>query len=244
MDILQKTIDWEKQRRRPNCSDVIVAAGASTRMNGIDKMTADLNGESVILRTLRVFNDCRAIGEIIVVTREDLVVPIEILCTQYDLDKVRCVTLGGDERTSSVMAGLGCVSDKAELVAIHDGARPLVTTKLIEKVVDLAAKTGAAAPAIPMKDTVKVVRKGVIEATPDRSSLVAIQTPQIFDVDLVKAALFKAEQEGIAITDDCSAVERMGMKVHIAEGSDENIKITTPTDLVIARRILSAREKQ
>lgn len=241
MDILRKTVKWKQNRNRPRCAAVIVAAGSATRMNGIDKMMAELNGEPVILRTLRTFHACACIDEIVVVTREDLILPINELCREHALDKVASVILGGEERSSSVMAGLDCVHDSVDLVAIHDGARPLVTAELIESVVAKAARTGAAAPAIPMKDTVKVARKGVIEATPDRSSLVAVQTPQVFDVDLVRGALYKAEQEGISVTDDCSAVERIGMKVHLTEGSDENLKITTPIDMILAKSVLDGR---
>ena len=241
MDIIRHAFNWTREHRRPYCAAVVVAAGSATRMNGIDKMMADLGGEPVILRTLRTFHQCKCIDEIVVVTREDLVLAVEKLCREHQLDKVKHVILGGDERTNSVMAGLDCVSEHAGLVAIHDGARPLVSLEIVEQTVEKASQTGAAAPAIPMKDTVKVARRGVIEATPDRKSLVAIQTPQVFDVDLVRGALFKAEQEGISVTDDCSAVERLGMKIHLTEGSDENLKITTPIDLVLAEAILERR---
>ena len=243
MDILQRTIKRKLNKGRPCCAAVIVAAGSATRMNGIDKMMADLGGKPVILWTLQAFQACVWIDDIIVVTREDLILPVNELCRRHGLDKVRQVILGGEERSGSVMAGLDCVSEQTELVAIHDGARPLVTEPLIEKAVRKVAQTGAAAPAIPMKDTVKVARKGVIEATPDRSSLVAVQTPQVFDVDLIRGALYKAEQEGITMTDDCFAVERIGMKVHLTEGSDENMKITTPIDMVLANSILDRRKK-
>ena len=241
MDIIKTAFNGTKPHKRPYCAAVGVAAGSAPRMNGIDKMMADLRGEPVLLHTLRAFDQCSCIDEIIVVTRDDLVLAVDEMCRKYQLDKVKQVILGGDERTNSVMAGLDCVSEHAGLVAIHDGARPLVSPEIIEKTVEKAAQTGAAAPAIPMKDTVKVARRGVIEATPDRRSLVAIQTPQVFDVDLVRGALFKAEQEGISVTDDCSAVERLGMKIHLTEGSDENLKITTPIDLVLAEAILDRR---
>jgi 2-C-methyl-D-erythritol 4-phosphate cytidylyltransferase len=243
MEILRKAIRWKQDGRIPYCSAVIVAAGSATRMNGIDKMMAKLGGRTVLERTLQTFNDCSCIAEIIVVTREDLMMPVSELCRSERLDKVRCVMIGGDERTNSVMAGIDCVSKQAALIAIHDGARPLVTEEIIRRTVLKAAETGAAAPAVPMKDTVKVARHGVIEATPERSTLYAVQTPQIFDADLIRGALYKAEQENITVTDDCSAVERIGMKVHLTEGSDENVKITTPIDLILAQTILDGREK-
>lgn len=243
MEILRKAIQWKQDGRIPFCSAVIVAAGLATRMNGIDKMMAELDGKTVIERTLLAFNDSSCVSEIIVVTREDLMVPVSDLCRRQELYKVRCVILGGDERTDSVMAGLDCVSEKAALIAIHDGARPLISQQIIRQTVLKAADTGAAAPAVPMKDTVKVARHGVIEATPERSSLFAVQTPQVFDADLIRGALFKAGQENITVTDDCSAVERIGMKVYLTEGSDENIKITTPIDLIVAQSILDRRKQ-
>ena len=232
-----------KSVKETPCAAIIVAAGSANRMNGIDKMMADLAGEPVLLHTLRTFNQCRRIDEIVVVTREDLMLDVEAICREHNLDKVHYVILGGDERSDSVMAGLDCIADRAGLVAIHDGARPLVSEEIIVNTIELAAATGAAAPAVPMKDTVKVAKNGVVELTPDRSTLVAIQTPQVFDLDLVRGALFQARQGGVPVTDDCSAVERIGMKVHLSEGSYENLKITTPMDLILAEAILERRAK-
>ena len=124
------------------------------------------------------------------------------------------------------------------MAAIQDGARPLVTWQVIDRVVRAANSYGAAAPAIPVKDTIKEVQGGVVLSTPDRSRLQAVQTPQVFDFDLLRGALKKAAQEGAAITDDCSAVERMGFKVKIVEGDERNIKITTPIDIKIAEALL------
>lgn len=232
-----------KTEKEVSCAAIIVAAGSASRMQGIDKMMADLAGEPVLLHTLRTFNGCSRIDEIVVVTREDLMMEVEELCRTHSLDKVHYVILGGEERTDSVMAGLDCIADRSGLVAIHDGARPLVTEQVIGDAIDKAAATGAAAPAIPMKDTVKVARDGVVELTPDRSTLVAIQTPQVFDLDLVRGALYQARQGGVTVTDDCTAVERLGMKVHLSRGSDENLKITTPMDLILAEAILERRQK-
>ena len=128
------------------------------------------------------------------------------------------------------------VSPETKLLAVQDGARPLVTPELIDHVISAAAKCGAAAPAIPVKDTVKVVMAdNAVEKTLERSNLRAVQTPQVFDIHLLRAALKKAKDEGTAITDDCSAVELLGMKVKIVEGDEHNIKITTPVDLKIAQ---------
>ncbi len=218
------------------CGAVIVAAGTASRMGGIDKVMAPLNGEPMIVRTIRTFQDCDAIKEIVIVTRQDLITKIMGLCSGFD--KVRAVVAGGSSRPESVQAGLNALSKKVKLAAIHDGARPLITWQVIDRAVRAANTYGAAAPAIPVKDTIKVVRGGVVAATPDRGTLRAVQTPQIFDIDLLRGALKKALQEETTITDDCSAVENMGMSVKIVEGDERNIKVTTPVDLKIAQMFL------
>ena len=125
-----------------------------------------------------------------------------------------------------------------KLVAVQDGARPLITWQVIDRTVRAANTYGAAAPAIPVKDTVKVVQGGLVKETPDRSTLQAVQTPQVFDVDLLRGALQKAKNDNAAVTDDCSAVERIGVTVKIVEGDERNIKVTTPMDLKIAQLLL------
>ncbi len=244
MKIIENALDRRRERRRPRCAAIIAAAGTASRMHGVDKLRFELDGEPVLLRTLRTFEECACIDEIVVVTREDLLLWVNDLCRAHELKKVSCVLLGGEERIDSVLAGLDSVHDRVRLAAIHDGARPLVTGEIITRAVEKAAKTGAAAPAIPVKDTVKVTRQGVIETTPERDTLMAVQTPQVFDVDLVRGALYKARQEGISLTDDCAAVERLGMNVHLTEGSEENLKLTTPIDLDLAAAILERRKAQ
>ena len=134
--------------------------------------------------------------------------------------------------------GLGALSDDVKLAAIHDGARPFADWQLIDRCVRAANTYSAAAPAIPVKDTIKVVEGRIVKSTPDRATLFAVQTPQVFDYDLLRGALKKAELDGAAVTDDCSAVERMGMSIKIVEGDERNIKITTPLDLKIAELFL------
>ncbi len=222
------------------CGAVIVAAGTATRMGGVDKVMAELNGEPMVLRTVRTFASLDAIQEIVIVTREDLVLPLMRLCAQ--IEKVTAVVVGGASRQESVALGLAALTKKVQLAAIQDGARPLVTPAVIDRTVRAAHTYGAAAPAIPVKDTIKVVSGGVVSATPDRKTLRAVQTPQVFDVALLKAALKKAKEDGAEVTDDCSAVERMGMSVKIVEGDERNIKITTPIDLAIAKLLLEEME--
>lgn len=218
------------------CGAVIVAAGTASRMGGIDKVMAELGGEPMILRSVRTFQNCDAIREIVIVTREDLLERITALCSGFS--KVQAVVTGGASRLESVHAGLNALSKKVKLAAIHDGARPLVTWQVVDRTVRAAHSYGAAAPAIPVKDTIKVERGGVVAATPDRSKLRAVQTPQVFDIDLLRGALTKAEKDGAQITDDCSAVENMGMSVKLVEGDERNIKVTTPMDLQIAKLLL------
>lgn len=218
------------------CGAVIVAAGSASRMGGIDKVMAPLGGEPMICRTVRAFQDCDAIKEIVIVTREDLILPITQLCTAFT--KVRAVVRGGSSRQESVKLGLSAFSEKMELAAVHDGARPLISQAVIDRTVRAAHTYGGAAPAIPVKDTIKVFEGGFIASTPDRETLRAVQTPQVFDLDLLRGALEKAEKDGVAVTDDCSAVERLGMKIRLVEGEERNLKVTTPMDLKIAEMLL------
>jgi len=225
------------------CSAVIVAAGSARRMEGIDKVLAHLGELPVLVHTLYAFQDCPAVSEVVVVTREDLLVEVGRLCRRYNLTKVTKVVKGGAERTLSVRAGLQEVSPDADLIAIHDGARPLVTQAILEETVARASVTGAAVPALPVTDTIKEGENGETVGTVDRSRLWAVQTPQVFEAGLIRAALEKAIADGENLTDDCAAVERLGMRVSLTKGSKENIKITTPFDLMLGRTILEARGK-
>lgn len=218
-----------------SCGAVIVAAGTASRMGGIDKVMAPLAGEPMILRTVRQFQNCDCIQKIVIVTRADLILPISDLCN--GLDKVTAVVAGGKSRQESVQRGLSAL-EGVKLVAVHDGARPLISESVIDRTVRAAHNFGAAAPAIPVKDTIKVEQGGTVAATPDRAHLRAVQTPQVFDYDLLRGALTKAEKDGTAVTDDCSAVENLGMSVKLVEGEERNVKVTTPLDLKIAELLL------
>ena len=240
MDITNITRPARKLLPLKNCGAVIVAAGSASRMGGIDKVMAELKGEPMIARTVRTFQECDAVTEIVIVTREDLIVPISNLCK--DMPKVKAVVVGGKSRQESVHLGLNALSKKVKLAAVHDGARPLITWQVIDRTVRAANTYGAAAPAVPVKDTIKVVEGRVVKNTPDRATLFAVQTPQVFDFDLLRGALKKAEQDGSQVTDDCSAVELMGFKVKIVEGDERNIKVTTPMDLKIAEMLLEEEQ--
>ena len=222
------------------CGAVIVAAGSASRMEGIDKALALLGGEPVIVQTVKAFQNCPAIGEIVIVTRQNLLEKIADLTAPYV--KVKAVVVGGADRVQSVLCGLQALSEKVELAAIHDGARPLVMPDLITKTVSAADFHGAAAPAIPVKDTIKRVQNHWVCGTPDRSSLRAVQTPQVFCLPDLLTALTQAIKDGAAITDDCSALERMGIPVYLVDGQESNIKITTPMDLKVAQMLWEERQ--
>ena len=229
-DLMRKTLPLKK------CGAVIVAAGNASRMGGIDKVMAQLKGEPMIARTVRTFQNCDCIAEIVIVTRPDLILPITALTRE--MPKVKAVVAGGSSRQESVNLGLGALSKDVKLAAIHDGARPLISREVIDRTVRAAHTHNAAAPAIPVKDTIKVVEGRVVVNTPDRATLFAVQTPQVFDFDLLRGALRHAEETGSQVTDDCSAVELLGMKVKIVEGDERNLKVTTPMDLKVAEMLL------
>lgn len=240
MEFSNVTKGARKLLKLKRCGAVIVAAGSASRMGGIDKVMAPIHGEPMIVHSVRAFQNCDAIKEIIVVTRPDLIAPIMDLCQEFD--KVQAVIVGGASRPESVAIGLSALSDKVKLAAIHDGARPLISFEVIDRTVRAANSYGAAAPGVPVKDTIKTVVGGIVKNTPDRSLLKAIQTPQVFDIDLIRVALEKADKDMAPITDDCSAVELMGMSVRIVEGDERNIKVTTPLDLKLAEMLLEEKQ--
>ncbi|WP_300295068.1 2-C-methyl-D-erythritol 4-phosphate cytidylyltransferase [uncultured Intestinimonas sp.] len=231
-----------KKKQQPFCTAVVPAAGRSTRMQGEDKMLLLLDGEPVLLRTLRALQECALIQEIVVVTREDLILPVSQLCRDWVLDKVTRVVVGGESRTESVLKGIQAVDQRAELIAIHDGARPFPSQQLLEEVIRAAGEQGAAAPAVPLVDTIKRAEDGMVAGTVDREGLFAVQTPQVFEAALIRAALQKALEEGKSYTDDCGAVEALGMRIRLTRGERTNLKITTPEDMALGMGILIERE--
>lgn len=221
------------------CSAVVAAAGASSRMGGADKLFLPLFGVPVLARTLLALEDCAEIAEIVVVSRAESIVAVSDLCRSFGISKATKVLVGGATRLESVRIGLSEIDRGATLALIHDGARPLVTPALVSRIVSRAAETGAAAPALPVKDTIKEAGDGYVRRTPDRAGLCAVQTPQVFEASLIKGALQKAFDDGVVLTDDCSAVERLGMPVSLVEGEERNLKITTRVDIIIAEALLS-----
>ena len=230
-----------KKEETPHCSAVIVAAGSSQRM-GSDKLLHNLGIMPVLARTLLVFQDCELVDEIVVVTRMEKLEEVAELCKKYRIEKASKVICGGAARMESALAGVSEVKKKAKLIAIHDGARPLVSVELIENTVRAAAKYKAAVPAIKSVDTLKLAEDGeTVTGSLDRELVLRVQTPQVFDADLIKGALTFAAEKKLPLTDDCSAVELMGVKARIVPGEEDNIKLTTPRDMLFAAAILKDR---
>jgi 2-C-methyl-D-erythritol 4-phosphate cytidylyltransferase len=223
----------------PFCSAVIVAAGSSQRMGGVDKLFVEINEIPVIVHAILPFQQSRNIHEIVVVVHKNVLKQVSELCEKYKFTKVSKVVIGGSTRSESVLNGLLAVSKKALFAAIHDAARPCVSTAIIEETVSKVKQYKAVAPAVSVTSTLKRVKKELILETVDRENLVDIQTPQVFDVDLIKGALTNVMNKNLNVTDDCMAVELLGANVYITNGSTNNIKITNSDDIIIAQTILS-----
>ena len=229
--------------QRPRCAALVAAAGSSSRMGGINKLLEPLDGIPVLVRTLTALERAQRVDSIVIATREEDLITVSQLCKTYGITKCKKVIRGGEDREHSVLLAALEAEPDTELLAVQDGARPLVSPALIDRVIEVAQRCGAAAPAIPVKDTIKTVREdGAVEETLERSRLRAVQTPQVFEASLLKAALQAALEEGAVLTDDCSAVERLGKVVYLIEGEETNLKITTPTDLILAEALLAAEE--
>lgn len=221
---------------------IVPAAGSATRMGG-EKQRLLLNGRPVLAHTLSVLQNTDAIDEIVVVARAADVQEFTAYKERFHLSKLAAVVVGGDSRQQSVANGLAAISPHATMVAVHDGARPLVTTEEITRIIAVAEEHGAATAATPVKDTLKIAgADGTIAATPDRRTLWAVQTPQVFSCERYRAALARAAADGRDFTDDCQLFEYSGHAVHLVQTGYQNIKITTPEDMAIARGLLGKGE--
>lgn len=224
---------------RPTCAAIIAAAGSSSRM-GTDKLFMILDDKPVIAHTLLAFEESKLVDKIILVARSDKIVSMYDVCNEFDISKVTDIVSGGADRTESVLNGI-MAAGEVDYVMIHDGARPLVSQEVIEDVFKAAVEHGAAAPGVKVKDTIKIVKNGIVISTPDRDSLIAVQTPQAFNTGLIKGALTKAKENKKSYSDDCAAVEAIGMSVHITKGDYRNLKITTEEDFLTADALLYGR---
>jgi len=232
----------KKKKQSPFVTAIIPAAGSSRRMGGGNKLLMELDGIPVLGRTLLALESCEIIQEIIVAAAEEHIVTYAELGKALGITKLTKVVKGGDTRQESVYRAALEASPEAKYLAVHDGARPLVTWEVVEKACKGAFLHTCAAAGVAVHDTIKEVQKdGHVERTVDREMLRAMQTPQVADKALLIAALQSAIEAGVTVTDECAALERLGARPVITEGSFENIKITTPPDLLYGQAILEGR---
>ena len=243
-DLACEQFEPKESEKQPSFAAVSVAAGNSTRMGGtVSKLLLPLAEEPVLAHTLRAFDACERLDRVVVVTREEDREAFIPLMVRF-CHKPYCLVCGGQTRQESVANGIEAAGE-ADYYVIHDGARPLITPQLIDAVCVDAMQWGASTLAVPVKDTCKLAdENGVVTATPDRSALWAVQTPQVFESTLYRSALEKSRAAGLDFTDDCQLVEYVGGKVHLCRGSYENMKMTTPEDLIQAQALLLGRQNK
>ncbi len=225
---------------------IIPAAGAGQRMGGpIEKQFLRLRGIPVLAHTLKAFHQSPEVDGVVLVVgdRQRQALKKKVL-GPHPCGKLLRVVTGGPKRQDSVARGLEAVPSECELVVVHDGARPLVSVELLRTVLDAADSYGAALAAIPARDTVKRVEGRIVVATLEREEVWLAQTPQAFHFALLRRAYEEAAITQSAVTDDAALVERLGVSVHLVPGSEDNIKVTTPTDLILAEALLAQRDAQ
>ena len=224
---------------------IFPAAGASRRMGGgVNKNLLMLAGEPILIRTLKTFSRVERVNFLIVVVAAHEVETVEKLLRGTDGLKPWRVTVGGSERQFSIANGLKLLPDDAEIILVHDAARPLINVSTIEAVIDAAEKFGGAIAAVPSKDTIKIIdAEGFVKYTPPRSELVAVQTPQGFRREILLRAYERAADENFLGTDDASLVERLGVRIKIVTSDYRNIKVTTPEDISVAENFLRGEIK-
>ena len=210
-------------------------------MGGENKLLLEIDGVPVLARTLSAFQKCAAIRDIVLVCREQDIMPYTELAKAFSIDKLCTVTRGGETRTESVLAGITAAPEKRRARCRTRRRRRLVSEAVITEAVTTAAEYGAAAPVVPVKDSIKRIKDGNIAADVARDTLAAVQTPQVFRADILRRA-YEAEYRP-EFTDDASVVEQAGEAVFLCEGERTNLKITTPEDMVIAEALLAGREK-
>ncbi len=224
---------------------IIAAAGQGTRMGGgRAKQFREISGTPIIIHTLRRFEQCTTIGEVLVVVPAGEQAELLAAAAKYGLRKLARVVAGGATRTESIRRGLQTVrAATAGVIAVHDGVRPFVTPEEIDRTVEEAARSGAAILAAPVVDTIKEVESGRVHRTPERGRFWRALTPQCFRYELLRRAYEQAFAHGLEATDDSALVERLGAEVSIVEGDARNVKITTPQDIALAEMILKQRSE-
>ena len=224
---------------------IIVAAGSASRMGGVNKILVPVMGKSVICHTVAAFNSHPQVSDIVLVTREDMILDLQNKVNEFGFLKVTDIIVGGNCREASVRCGFERLTKNKNIktVLIHDGARPLVSEEVTNRVINAAEEFSASVPAVPVKDTVKKIGAlGKVEQTIERENLVNIQTPQGFKVEVFKTALEKAGEDLSSFTDDASIAEAANIPVYTVMGDYKNIKITTPEDVILAEAYLKALE--
>lgn len=223
-------------------SAIIAAAGSGTRFGSqIPKQFYILGGKPLIAHTISRFEECSSIDEIIIVVAADQKVHVEKIVSENGFSKVTQIALGGDSRAISVANGFAAVNNNSEILAVHDGARPFVAADEITAVIEKAKEAGAACLVAMVTDTIKEIADKTIVKTIDRAKLRRALTPQAFQYSILERAL--SGPIGEDITDECSLVERLGLRAAFIEGSPRNIKITTPDDILIAEAFLADQSK-
>ncbi|MBC1499816.1 2-C-methyl-D-erythritol 4-phosphate cytidylyltransferase [Listeria weihenstephanensis] len=221
---------------------ILLAAGQGKRMElGRNKMWLELSGHVLFLHTIRTFLEDDACCRIVVVAQEDELAYVQAMIDELHVEKEILIVMGGSERQYSVAKGLAECGQMADVVLVHDGARPFVDQAMIDRLLDDVAVHGATICGMPVKDTMKRVRNGMVEETIDRSVLWQVQTPQAFRTEILKRAHEVAHEADFLGTDEASLVERLGVTVHMVEGSYNNIKVTTPEDVAFAEAILQEK---
>jgi len=221
---------------------IIVAAGSSSRMNGINKQLLEINGIPVIVKTMLAFEECNAIKNIILVTKADDIFSLQLLAEKYGVSKLSDIVCGGGSRQESVLNGLARLDRSDTAVLIHDGARPLVSSSVICSVADALKAHPSVTCAVKVKDTIKQISpEGKVIKTLDRNSLVAVQTPQGVRVEEYRKSI-KSVKDISVFTDDTSIMEAAGFDVYTVDGSYKNIKITTPDDIATAEKFAESEE--
>ena len=249
MSIYEKIASATDSLRGRDCSAIILAGGSGTRFSDSSqcpKQFADICGVPMIVYSIMAFARCRAVREIIIVSRENDIPKLEKLTRALELQKPIKIVTGGDTRQMSALKGLNAASDSVSLIAIHDAARPLITTRDIDAIISAASTAKAAIAAIPAVDTPKIVsRTGRInDKAPERDKIWMAQTPQIFDKDLYRACAYYAIEQGFTSTDDSSLLEFAGFDVKAVRTRDPNFKVTYAEDLILASAVINSRSKE
>ena len=235
------------ENRRYFTSAILLAAGSGDRFGQVmgRKQFCPVCGVPALVHTLRAFEASSYIHEIIIVTRDSEIPRCREYADMYGMRKVTKIIAGGNDRQASAKLGFDAISDKSKYVAIHDGARCLITTDIIDNTIRSAYEHGAAIAAERSRDTVKIATDtGFAKDSPDRNTVWLAKTPQVFRADMYRAAVYTAEKDGVRATDDSMLVERLGFKVKMVECGNENIKLTTPNDLILAEAIMRSRQEE